>query len=382
MTLPSRKHPVEGEGSPSVDRAEEEARPREVEPLAAEAARRSGKWITRVPTTFSDADLNALPRHVKAAIQTVERCCQCRCFTYAKSEFLAQKYGTDVRAWELVRKQLVDAGFILVVPLAPGGRQGTIILLLRRIDEQLPVFDAKHDSIDEIRELIRVLKTGQRGLPFAQSIAPSERSPLRLIGNPPLNPPHVTEDDELKTTTTACDKAKLPHACEAGQSSSSDSRSPSEQTIQELVKRFEPLEGFASGRVQDWLKTHGYDLVELVARWCQSRLKHPSPAERPRGVSWAETVFARWRGRPLDAFRAEVEAEERKRRAADSQRAAAARAEAEAKAEAARNVQARAEAEARFRRSSRPSSSGSSSRPSAPYRRLWSGVTRRSATRT
>jgi hypothetical protein len=81
-------------------------------------------------------------------------------------------------------KELADLGWLRLEPLSPGQRAGTIVILLKRVDPDLPVFDPADDSpnrvtIDDIRDAVSRLRIGQKPLFSAQPIAPTQRNLLR-----------------------------------------------------------------------------------------------------------------------------------------------------------------------------------------------------------
>jgi hypothetical protein len=174
-------------------------------PSAPDSQKEQKAWINREPSTFSDADQNPMPRHLKDAMRAIQGACRGRCYTFTGFEKLAPKAGCQLRRFQMILKELSEAPqpWVRVIDCEPGRYKGRIILLLRRVDEDLPVFDPNHDSVDDIQDEVRLLKTRQRTLNFAQSVAPISRNPLRESASPPKNPLLWSEDDVgLNTTTT------------------------------------------------------------------------------------------------------------------------------------------------------------------------------------
>jgi hypothetical protein len=299
---------VQGERSPSVPIERKREPPKR------------NRWTVRVPATFFDNDQNPVPHHLKRALEIIESFAQRRCYTWAGVEKFLGPYGSGLRQWQKVIRELIELGWILVVEREPGKyRCGSIIILLHRIDEDLGVFDPAHDSIDQIREQVRSDASRQLRFPFAHSSAPNSRTPVRQFGRPPvppfptpltpLAPPQWTEkSSSLKTTTTTpCVRDQVAPACEAGPSSSSCNLFPDS---------FGRLKGFHPEQRVCWVAHHGAALVGLLERYVACCLRRAQ--NRPERVSWANSTIGDWQRRldsgetTLAAIEAEIVAMEPK----------------------------------------------------------------------
>lgn len=168
-------------------------------------------WTVRVPQAYIDQVLSDLPRHLKDMMLVLETFCRSHCFTFASSKKIAERYGCKIRWLQVMLKLLAELGWVRLEELSPGKRSGTIVILLKRVDPDLPVFDPADDSptsvtIDDIRAAIGRIRTGQKplfqntnvhsmdGCPFSQSqplvdlvfqahsSAPDVRIPVRQEG--------------------------------------------------------------------------------------------------------------------------------------------------------------------------------------------------------
>jgi hypothetical protein len=168
------------------------------------------RWTIRVPNEFVDQSTTPLANHLKLALQIIEGFARRHCFAHPSIETLARKYGCKKRRMFGILDELEGLGRILRIPAVEGRRDGMIILLLQRLDPDFPVFDPDGDvSIDDIREVVRRIKTGQSSLPFppppepnkVQSVAPCWCTGLHSQGATDCTQKNEELKGEEKTTT-------------------------------------------------------------------------------------------------------------------------------------------------------------------------------------
>jgi len=198
-------------------------------------------WSFLVSSAFLYGEL---PTHLQRAVQIVELRLRSGWFTWASPKKLAAEYGCRLRNWQIITAEMVRRGWWLVIKLDPDQKKTlTIIIALRRIDEQKGTFTPGVNTLESIRETVR-LRTGQRRrLPMeyverppaesAQSVAQNRaadcaesRNGLRDLQNPlPFEEglkSNTWKENATKTTTTSCDSAP-PHAREPSSVRSSSS---------------------------------------------------------------------------------------------------------------------------------------------------------------
>ena len=128
---------------------------------------------------FIDHRETPLKKHQKMAILAIEGHARRRCFAFPSVAQLGKECGCKERAMEATLKELGEGkdalgegkpglGYIRRIPAEPGKRRGMITLLLKRLDPDVGgVFDPDGDlGEDDIREMVRRLKTGQLPLPL------------------------------------------------------------------------------------------------------------------------------------------------------------------------------------------------------------------------
>ena len=185
-----------------------------------------------------------LPRHLRAAAETLELRYQDRCYTWANAKLLAQDHGLRTeRGWHKLDKQLIAAGWLKTFTLHRGNKKYTIRVALKRLHQGRGVFDEKDGCweclVKDARA--RVTHQGELGL-CAECAGESPRTPVPKSPNSSSKSPRTPvrslstrlpfpefekekqEKEKLKSTTKQGGSWESPAREAAGPAPSSSSQ--------------------------------------------------------------------------------------------------------------------------------------------------------------
>jgi len=341
---------VEGKGSPSISTGNQKPDPA------------PGFWFP-----FNRETGKGLPRHLRAAAETLELRYQDRCYTWASTKLLAQDHGLRTeRGWQKLDTQLIAAGWLKTFTLRQGNKKKTIRVALKRLHQGRGVFDEASGCWECLVKDARARATrqGELGLcaecaagsprtpvpKSTNSSSKSRRTPVRSLS--PRLPYRDFEEEKGEeeksetTTTTSCGSARPP-AREPSpvRSSSSNLSSPfssePEKTLsvdQPLIASDELAEfdawadelSLSTERRRDFLAgcgPHGPRLGTACLKFAKKRAKHnPHRFAETARDGWRRKLAAREltlgdveaevgpvtlsneRGRQREADHAEIEA--------------------------------------------------------------------------
>ena len=300
-------------------------------PPSRPAPERSTDWTFPVCGAFLGSEL---PNHLQRTALVLELFLRSHHFVFASFDTLAQKYkrGGTRKRWEQIVNEMVNLGWWIVINLQEGNRKSLkIIVALRRVYQDRPVFNPERDSFEEVREKVRFLTTGQSLLFRPGNQFPETGNQFPGSGNQfpetaaqrpyrgfKRNEP---KKNEPKTTTTACGSAP-PAAPESSsslqqpQTGRTDPRAsdPSivappfdDQAVAELVERVDKILGpDHRRRVELLVEECGLDIVAHAVSLGETRPRKnraigrsaPGPGSRaPPGRCGTRTACPH-RGRP------------------------------------------------------------------------------------